>query len=60
MKKFGCFTLLLFFFSAIGFAQIENPVSWNFTATNTGSKQFDVHMTATVSGNWHIYAQVCG
>lgn len=60
MKKIGCLTLIMFFFSAIGFAQIENPVTWNFTADNTGAKQYDVHMTATVSGNWHIYAQVCG
>ena len=60
MKKIGCLALLMFFFSTIGFAQIENPVTWNFTADNTGAKQYDVHMTATVTGNWHIYAQVCG
>ena len=57
MKKIGCLALLMFFFSTIGFAQIENPVTWSFTADNTGAKQYDVHMTATVSGNWHIYSQ---
>jgi thiol:disulfide interchange protein DsbD len=50
--------LLLFVFN--GFAQVDNPVIWNFTATKTGAKQYELHMTATVEGNWHIYAQDAG
>jgi hypothetical protein len=56
-------TLLLVLIFAIQFssnAQIENPVSWNFSAVKKGPKQYEVHMTATVSGNWHIYSQKPG
>ena len=41
-------------------AQVENPVSWNFTATRKSAKEYEIHMKATVQGNWHIYSQNCG
>jgi hypothetical protein len=50
--------LLLSVFSAE--AQIENPVSWNFSAVKKGPKQLEVHMTATIAGNWHLYSQKPG
>ena len=39
---------------------MEDPVEWNFTAKKTGNNLYEVHLTANVSGNWHIYAQDCG
>jgi thiol:disulfide interchange protein DsbD len=59
MKKFF-FALLLIFTTYIGFAQVENPVSWSFTAKKISAKQYELHMTAAVDGNWHIYAQDAG
>ncbi len=38
-------------------AQMGNPVSWTFTAKKTGDKTYELHMTATISGNYHLYAQ---
>lgn len=41
-------------------AQISNPVTWSYTAKKTGDKTYEIHMTATISGNWHLYAQDAG
>lgn len=59
MKKI--FFALAFIFTAyIGFAQVENPVSWTFTAKKISAKQYELHMSAAVDGNWHIYSQNAG
>jgi thiol:disulfide interchange protein DsbD len=42
------------------FAQVENPVNWTFTATKISAKQYELHMSASVVGNWHIYSQQAG
>jgi thiol:disulfide interchange protein DsbD len=60
MRNLLLSALVVFLFSFSANAQIENPVSWNFTAVKKGPKQFEVHMTATIAGNWHIYAQQPG
>lgn len=41
-------------------AQISNPVTWSYTAKKTGDKTYEIHMTATISGDWHLYAQDAG
>jgi thiol:disulfide interchange protein DsbD len=41
-------------------AQIENPVEWTYSAKKIGNKQYEVHLTATIEGKWHIYAQDAG
>lgn len=44
-------TLLLGLFgTATAVAQVENPVSWKFTASGQQAE-----MTATISGAWHMY-----
>lgn len=59
MKK-----LLLFATGCLGIlfasAQMENPVSWTFTAKKIADKTYEIHITATVTNKWHIYAQEAG
>ncbi len=50
----------LFAFSHVGNAQVENPVKWTYTAKKIANKQYELHMTAVLDQNWHIYAQDAG
>lgn len=43
-------------FTFIAKAQL-NPVTWSFTATKTGDKQYEVKMVATIQTKWHLYSQ---
>lgn len=55
------FTLLGFMMMA-GFAkaQINNPVTWTYSAKKIADKVYEIHMTANIDGNWHLYAQDAG
>ena len=50
----------LFFFGFIAMAQSGKQVKWSFTAKKIADKTYEVHMTADINGNWHIYAQDAG
>jgi hypothetical protein len=56
MKRFALTSVLLLagFFL---FAQSTKQVKWNFTSKKIADKTFEVHMTATINGNYHMYAQ---
>lgn len=59
MKKFS----LLFFCLIAGFtllAQSSKQVKWVFTSKKIADKIYEVHMTATINGNFHMYAQNVG
>lgn len=59
MNKF----FLLFFFSLIlgtANAQIENPVRWMYSAKKISDKMYELHLSAILESNWHIYAQDAG
>ncbi len=43
-----------------GNAQINNPVTWSYTAKKIADKTYELHLTATIEGNWHLYAQDAG
>jgi cytochrome c biogenesis DsbD-like protein len=43
-----------------GMAQSSTQVKWNYTAKKIADKTYEVHMTATVGGDWHIYSQNVG
>mgnify|MGYP003548693039 FL=1 len=59
MKKI--FTALtLIHFSGIANAQINNPVTWSYSAKKIADKTYEIHMTANIDGNWHLYAQDAG
>ena len=53
----GLFLILLAGFAN---AQINNPVTWTYTAKKIADKTYELHMTATIDGNWHLYAQDAG
>jgi hypothetical protein len=38
-------------------AQIKKPVSWTFSSKKIADKTYELHMTAVISGNYHMYAQ---
>lgn len=61
MQKFifSFFTAFIFFVHS-SYAQIENPVSWSFTSKKISDKTYELHITATLSDKWHIYAQDAG
>jgi thiol:disulfide interchange protein DsbD len=35
-------------------------VSWSFSSKKTGDKQYEVRITATIAGGYHMYAQNAG
>ena len=41
-------------------AQSSKEVKWSFSAKKIADKTYEVHLTATVNGNWHIYSQNVG
>ena len=59
MKKISLIIIIFFMVSA-AFAQIENPVKWTYTSKKIADKTYELHMTATLDGKWHIYAQNAG
>ena len=50
--------LLLFAFCAD--AQINDPVIWSYTAKKTADKTYELHITASINANWHLYGQGAG
>lgn len=56
------FFVSLFFLAAAtaGKAQISNPVKWNFSSVRVADKTYEVHATATLDPQWHIYSQNAG
>jgi DsbC/DsbD-like thiol-disulfide interchange protein len=54
------FGMLLMLFGAVANAQISNPVKWSYTATKIADKTYEIHLTASIDGNWHLYAQDAG
>ena len=59
MKK-----ITLFLFAAIAgttaMAQSSKQVTWIYSAKKIADKTYEVHMTATISGDYHLYAQDAG
>lgn len=49
----------MLFFAAAN-AQFENPVKWSYTAKKVADKTYELHITANLDANWHIYAQDAG
>ncbi len=41
-------------------AQSSKQVKWSFTAKKIADKTYEVHMTADINPNWHMYAQDAG
>lgn len=43
-----------------GGRQVGNPVKWAYTAKKLADKTYELHISATIDGNWHLYAQDAG
>ena len=41
-------------------AQSSKQVSWTYSAKKIADKTYEVHMTATIGGDYHLYAQDAG
>jgi len=41
-------------------AQSSKKVNWVYSAKKIGDKTYEVHMTATIDGDFHLYAQDAG
>ncbi len=50
----------MLFFAGFVHAQINNPVLWTYSAKKIADKTYELHITATIIGNWHLYAQDAG
>jgi hypothetical protein len=59
MKKLVTATFLVLF-AGFANAQISNPVLWTYSAKKIADKTYEIHMTATINDNWHLYAQDAG
>src|SRR5436190_22112227 len=53
-------SLFVLVISAASFAQSNKEVKWSFSAKKIADKTYEVHLTATVNGDWHIYSQNVG
>jgi hypothetical protein len=52
------FTTILALIASVSlFAQSDKQVRWNFEAKKVAENTYEIHMTADIGGNYHIYAQ---
>lgn len=58
MKRYLLLALAVIAFA--GARAQERPVSWNFSAKKIADKTYEVHITANINGDWHIYSQNVG
>ena len=59
-RKITLLTSILALFFAVANAQLSNPVKWTYTSKKIADKTYELHITAIIDGNWHIYAQDAG
>lgn len=60
IKKFTILFSMLVLCFTIAHAQLESPVTWSYTAKKIADKTYELHITAMIDGNWHVYAQDAG
>lgn len=58
--KVTLLSLLVCMVSAVSMAQSNKEVKWAFSSKKIADKTYEVQLTATVNGNWHIYSQNVG
>jgi thiol:disulfide interchange protein DsbD len=59
MKKILLFSLTVFAVH-VAMAQSSKQVQWTYSAKKIADKTYEVHMTATINGDYHLYAQDAG
>lgn len=43
--------------STFCFAQVKNPVKWNFSSKKIDATTYEVYLTAVIDNGWHLYSQ---
>ena len=59
MKQYYLFFIGLFLTASLT-AQSSRQVQWNYSVKKISDKTYEVHMEATVNGDYHLYAQDAG
>jgi Disulphide bond corrector protein DsbC len=59
MKKIVLFGMAVLAGNVI-MAQSSKQVNWSYTAKKIADKTYEVHMTAAIGGDFHLYAQDAG
>jgi hypothetical protein len=59
MKKIILFALVVCS-GTLAIAQSSNQVNWVYSAKKVADKTYEIHMTATIGGDYHLYAQDAG
>jgi len=49
--------LSVLFITHLAVAQSNRQVKWSYTTKKISENVYEVHMTATINGNWHMYSQ---
>lgn len=60
MKPITLILSLMLFQAVPLWAQSSKQVSWNYSVKKIADKTYEVHLSATLNGKWHIYAQNAG
>jgi thiol:disulfide interchange protein DsbD len=60
MKKILLLTGLLTGAAGVLMAQSSKQVAWTYSVKKIADKTYEVHMTATIGGDYHMYAQDAG
>lgn len=60
MKKVLLFAALMTGVFSAAIAQSSKQVTWVYSARKIADKTYEVHMTATIGGDYHMYAQDAG
>jgi hypothetical protein len=59
MKKIILFALVVCS-GTLAIAQSSKQVNWVYSAKKVADKTYEIHMTATIGGDYHLYAQDAG
>ncbi len=59
MKKILLFGLTVIC-GAAAMAQSSKQVNWTYSSKKIADKTYEIHMTAVIGGNYHMYAQDAG
>jgi thiol:disulfide interchange protein DsbD len=51
------YSALLIFCAHTATAQLADPVRWVYSAKKIADKTYEVHVTASIQPNWHLYSQ---
>lgn len=57
MRKPLLFLLSFVLISLASFSQLRSPVQWSFSSKKINATTYELHLTATMDDEWHIYSQ---